>query len=242
MNAKLKLLATLCLALILGGEASAQIGERRDRLSIGGSAGMTFSSIDFEPTIKQKQLMCPTVGFTVRYACEKYFSTLCAIQGEVNLVKMGWKEEILSGSGEPLPDTYQRELTYVQIPLLARLSWGGERRGAMFFFMAGPQFSIFLNDKAKQSDEWTLTVGAIPDRPNNVVQQYDLEIQRKVDYGLTAGMGMEVNTAIGHFNIEGRYYLGLNYIFNILKKDPFSRSAHRTIVAKITYLFDIFDR
>ena len=184
-------------------------------------------------------LLKPTLGFTFRYTCEKYFTTLCAFQAEVNWIQMGWKEDIVSATSQELPDTYERSLSYVQLPFLARLSWGKEQRGLMFFIVAGPQVGFYLGQSEKRSDIWTLNSDGTPDRPNNVYQQYELEPQNKFDYGLTAGLGLELNTAIGHFMLEGRYYLGLGDTFENSKKDPFARSAHRSIVIKGSYLFDL---
>ncbi len=50
---------------------------------------------------------------------------------------------------------------------------------------------------------------------------------------------MELHTKIGHFMLEGRYYYGLSDIYGNSKKDVFSRSNNGTIVAKLSYLFDI---
>lgn len=50
---------------------------------------------------------------------------------------------------------------------------------------------------------------------------------------------MEINTAAGHFIVEGRYCFGLSDIFNNGKSDPFGRSANGAIVAKVSYLFDV---
>jgi hypothetical protein len=50
---------------------------------------------------------------------------------------------------------------------------------------------------------------------------------------------VELRTGAGNFLVEGRYYYGLADFYNSTKKDYFSRSAHTTIFAKITYLFDI---
>lgn len=219
--------------------AKAQIGDPRSVLSIGGSGGISMSSIAFDPTIKQGQLIQPTFGFTFRYTCEKYFTTLCAFQAEVNYIKLGWKEEIVSSTSEELPDTYERSLSYVQIPILARMAWGRENRGLMFFLLMGPQVGFYMGQSAKQSEQWTLNYAGNPDRPNNVYQQYSLDPQNKFDYGLTGGIGVELNTAIGHFMVEGRYYFGLGDTFKNSKKDPFSRSAHRSIIIKGSYLFDL---
>ncbi len=61
----------------------------------------------------------------------------------------------------------------------------------------------------------------------------------KFDYGIAVGGGFELRTNVGHFLIEGRYYLALSDFYGNTKKDYFSRSAHSTIQAKMTYLFDL---
>ena len=222
--------------------AVAQIGEHRSILAVGGGAGVSIGNVDFDPTIKQKSLLGPTFGVTMRYTCEKYFSTVCALQVELNYAVLGWKENVMNSASEPLPDTYERKIRYVQLPLLARLGWGREQRGLMFYVLAGPQFGYCLGNSVSKSDTWTLNSEGNPDRPNNVYQQYTLDPQRKFDYGLTGGMGLELSTAVGHFMLEGRYYFGLQDLYNNSKKDPFSRSAYRSIVVKCSYLFDLYNK
>ena len=70
-------------------------------------------------------------------------------------------------------------------------------------------------------------------------EQYGKMADRKFDYGIVGGGGMEVRTGIGHFVLEARYYFGLSDFYNNSKKDPFSRSAHSYIGARLTYLFDL---
>lgn len=221
---------------------SAQLGELRNQLSIGGNAGITLCNISFDPTIKQGMLQGKTGGITARYTCEKYFSTVCAIQAEINYAQMGWKENILDKYGEPLPDTYERHLNYIQVPLFARLSWGKERGGLMFVFMAGPQLGFNIGDSEKKSSTWTLNSEGNPDRPNNVYQQYGKKPENTFDYGLTGSIGIEFNTKKGqHIMVDGRYYYGLADIYKNGKKDPFSRSANTCISVRLTYLFNVFD-
>ena len=215
----------LILACVFVLSASAQIGERRSQLSIGVNGGVALSTIDFDPTIKQYQHIGPTIGVSLRYTCEKYFSTVCALQAELNYTQLGWKENILNAHGEKLKDTYKRDLGYLQLPLLCRLAWGKEQGGVMFFIL------LAFNENG------------VPDRPNNVYQQYSMRPDRKLDYGLTGGLGLEVNTKHGqHIMLDGRYYYGLNDMYDNGKADVFSRSAHMTISVRATYLFDVFNR
>jgi hypothetical protein len=174
----------------------------------------------------------PTFGFTARYTCEKYFKSLCSIQMEVNYANLGWEENIETSS-----DTYKRDINYIQVPLLARMGWGYEQRGALFYIVAGPQVGFCISEKGHKGglfDESTLNL-----RPGLIYQQYDMPVKNKFEYGITAGAGLEINTKIGHFFVEGRYYYGLSDIFGNGKKDVFGRSANGTIVIKAGYLFDI---
>ena len=92
---------------------------------------------------------------------------------------------------------------------------------------------------SSQSSTWTTLPDGTPDRPNNLTAQYGMSIERKFDYGITGGAGIELNTRIGHFMLEGRYYYGLSDIFDNSKTDVFARSNNGTIVVKLTYLVDI---
>ena len=84
-------------------------------------------------------------------------------------------------------------------------------------------------------DESTLSL-----RPGQVIQQYDMPVKNKFEYGITAGLGIEVNTRkAGHFLLEGRYYYGLGDIFGNSKRDYFGRSNNGSIIVKLTYLFDV---
>lgn len=210
----------------------AQVGETRNDFAIGGNAGYLMNRISFDPTINQSFKPGPTFGFTARYVCERYLGMICALQAEVNYSQMGWKENIKDS-----PDEFQRNVNYIQVPLLANLGFGREVRGVKGYLVLGPQLGFYLSDKVKKND-WENEEN--PKRPNNVIQQYTLPIQRKFEYGLTGGLGMEISGKyFGHIMIEGRYYYGLSDIFQNGKTDPFGRSANGAIVAKITYLFDI---
>lgn len=224
--------------LLFAVPAQAQVGEARNSLAVGFTGGVMMNTIGFDPTIKQNQHIGPTFGVVARYTSERYFKAYCALQVELNYSVLGWRENILNSNSEPLPDTYERNIHYIQLPMLARLAWGKERRGAMGYFLAGPQIGYCLSEKSKQS-AFTLNEEGNPDRPNGLYSQYAMSIDRKFDYGITAGAGLELNTSLGHFLIEGRYYYGLSDIFNNSKKDVFGRSNNSTIVAKVTYLFDL---
>ncbi len=217
----------------------AQIGEPRSAVAIGVNGGVNINSIGFDPTIKQKSFIGPSFGLTLRLTSEKYFKTLCALQMELNYSQLGWEEDIYDSNDEPLPDTYRRTLSYIQMPFLARLAWGYEKQGLMGYFFAGPQIGYCLSETTRQSAQWTLGADGHPDRPNGMFAQYAMPIEKKFDYGITAGIGIELNSRIGHFMLDGRYYYGLSDIYGNSKKDVFGRSNHGTIAVRFTYLIDL---
>lgn len=224
------LLLLLLLLLLLPRGLNAQVGEPRRDVAVGVSGGYVLNKVSFNPTIKQKFHGGLTFGATVRYTCEKYFSALCALQAEVNYAQLGWKEFI-----ETSPNTYERMTNYVQVPLMANIGFGRERGGARGFLVLGPQLGYMISESEQRGGgEWDNV------RPNNVVEQYDLKVQKRFEYGLTGGLGLDLSTRSGHhFLLEGRYYYALSDIFKNSKKDPFGRSANGTIIAKVSYLFDV---
>lgn len=210
----------------------AQVGEMRNDFAIGANGGFLMNRVSFDPTIRQSFKSGMMLGFTARYVCERYLGMVCAIQAEVNYAQMGWKEDI-----QESPDEYLRNVNYIQIPLLANVGFGREVKGVKGYLVLGPQLGFYMSDKAKKN-EWENEDN--PKRPNNIVAQYSLPIQKKFEYGLTGGLGMEISgRKFGHIMIEGRYYYGLSDMFKNGKTDAFGRSANGAIVAKLTYLFDV---
>ena len=236
----------LCLLFHLSLTAThAQVGEHRNDFAMGFNGGYVLSQIGFLPEVPQSWHPGLTGGLTFRYTSEKYFSSICAIVGEVNYAQVGWKDNILTPNDEPvlnavtgLPEEYQRDMTYIQVPVFARLGWGRERKGFQFFFQAGPQVGWFLNEKTKSNfDLNTINLAA---RTSMVIAQDTMSVEHRVDYGIAAGLGLEFSyPKIGHFIIEGRYYYGLGDIFGNTKRDYFGRSNFSNIVVKLTYLFNV---
>ena len=242
--------------------AVAQVGDYRKDLAVGFNGGVVMSNVAFVPKVPQSMLNGPTFGLTARYTCEKYFNSICAVVAEVNYSQMGWKEEILDLDNQPVPLhtdesqslAFQRKISYVQVPLLARLGWGRERSGFQFFIQLGPQVGFYLNDKTESNFDvhdpafnpnvkdgyYSPDYQYANKRVSHVVAQDSMAIENKVDYGIALAAGLEFsNRHLGHFIVEGRYYYGLGNIYGNTKRDYFARSNMGNIVIKFTYLFDI---
>lgn len=209
----------------------AQLQDQRQNFSVGINGGINFSSVSFQPSIKQGKQIGPEFGITARYVSEKYFKMICGIQIEANFSQRGWKEIIEDGSG----DMYHRTMNYIEIPLLAHLAFGKDQGyGVRFIINLGPQIGFLINEKEYMSDSWHPEY-----RPQGTVEQYGKFADKKFDYGIIGGGGLEFRTGIGNFITEARYYYGLSDFYNNSKRDYFGRSGHSYIGVRLTYLFDI---
>ena len=234
-----------CLFIFLPFSASAQIGEHRNKFSVGVNGGYVMSNVGFTPTVTQGWHSGATAGVSFRYVCEKYFSTICSVMAEVNYASIGWKQDITTALDQPVigdqgsAEKYERTINYVQIPVFAHLAWGREERGFNFFFHIGPQFGFYLNDKvSKNYNEPNISEEG--GRGNTITAQETMPIENKFDYGIAAGGGVEYShPKLGHFLLEGRYYYGLGNIYDDSKRDYFGKSNFGNIVIKATYFFDL---
>lgn len=223
----------------------AQIGEHRNDLMIGGGAGVVFSNIGFTPKVTQNMHSGLMVGLSAKYVCEKYFSTICSVYGELNITQAGWKENIVTADDKPVINTvtgvaeeYRRDLSYIQLPIFAHLAWGKEEKGFQFFAQAGPQFGFLLSESTKTNFDFETRNKE--DRSNQTAEQFNMKVENSFDYGIAAGLGLEYSVPhVGHFLLEGRYYYGLGNIYGDSKRDYFSKSNNSNIVVRLTYLFDI---
>lgn len=244
MIGKLRLLVIIC-CLSVTKLVFSQVGEYRNDLSIGINAGYVFSNVYFQPKVGQSLHGGITGGVTLKYVCEKYFKTICAIQAELNYAGIGWKENILNANNSPVINTvtgkaeeYERTMNYIQLPILAHLGWGREHNGLQFFFQAGPQLGYCISESTKTN--FNVNERNEKERVNNTVAQDTMAIEHKFDYGIAAGIGMEYShSKIGRMMLEARYYYGLGNIYGDSKRDYFGRSNFGNIVLKFTYLFDI---
>jgi hypothetical protein len=240
-----RVILLLSLTLCIVNVSVAQVGEHRDELAIGVNGGYILSNVGFMPEVPQDMHTGLTGGLTLRYTSEKYFKSICAIVAELNFAQVGWKESILTPDDDPvinpstgIAEAYERNMTYLQLPVFARMGWGRERKGIQVFAQAGPQVGLFLSENTKTN--FPLSKPNLAERTSAIVAQDTMSVERKVEYGIAAGAGIEFSiNNVGHFMLEGRYYYGLGDIFGNSKRDYFGRSNLTNIVIKMTYLFDI---
>jgi hypothetical protein len=185
--------------------------------SFGINGGMTLSKIGFDSQsrVPQSNLRQSTGGLTARYISENHFGLV----GELNYSMRGWQEK----TDTSYLNRYARSLVYLELPVMTQLYFNIGKR-VRLLFNVGPQISYFLNDKTLEREEY------------DAKPYYNLPVQRRFDYGIKGGAGLEIRTGIGSFILDGNYYFGLSDIFNNTRADIFQASHNQVIGVRLTYL------
>lgn len=205
----------------------------KTQFNFGISGGAVFSEVDFVRRIAQITTQGISAGISAKFVSEKHLGVLA----ELNYTQRGWTEDF-SDSPDLNPDfSYNRTLNYIELPLLTHIYFGDKVR---FILNIGPQISYLLNDKGNMNDALSNHInGVLTEDPNSPIGIQYKSIDNKFDYGLIGGLGIEFNTPVGSFDLQGRYYFGLGDSFDNTRSSAsnFSRSAHRYFGGKLTYYF-----
>lgn len=202
----------------------------KPHFAIGGKAGMTMSEMSFTPGVEQSMISGLTMGVTARYTEEKFFGLIA----ELNIEQRGWKETF---EGTQL--NYERQLTYVQLPLLTHIYFGSDKFKG--FVNLGPAVSLLIGDNISSNFDYRnpSEVEGFPEE-NRHVNQMSMDIKNKFDYGILGGAGVELTIKKKHsIMLEARYYFGLGNVFPSAKKDEFSASRGTSIQVTLGYMFHI---
>jgi hypothetical protein len=191
--------------------------------AIGVSAGTTFSSVAFTPRVMQSTRLGTTFGLTGRMTMGEYVG----LQLELNYSQQGWKERYEDEDGQPLDQyKYSRLLNYLQLPFYTHVQFGSKK--VKGFVQAGPQIGYMIGESTDQNLN-----GANPGRVN---AQHNLAVQKKFEWGIGGGGGIDIRTGIGSFVLEGRYLYELGDIYNARREDPFSKASGQVFTVKLSFL------
>lgn len=223
------LIKVLIAVLALSGTGVHAQREYEPKVYVGAKGGASFSNVQFSPHVKQTLRQGLLMGATVRYTEEKLFGII----GELLIVQRGWKENF-----EEAPFAYNRELTYVNLPVMTHIYFGSKKFKG--FVNLGASVSYLLGSKINSDFDYENAL-KLPGFPTyRSTEQMAMPIKNKFDYGILGGIGMEIIIKKKHSIIlEGRYYFGLGNIFSASKKDVFAGSRNSSIEASLGYMFRI---
>ena len=222
----------IILTIILFSIANSSAQKKIDKeLWFGAKGGVTFSQLSISPSIKQSMEMGALGGISMRYIEERFFGIIL----ELNYAEKGWKEKFKDSDTQY---KYSRTLNYIELPFLAHIYFG--KKSFRFFVNIGPQIGVCIGEKTKSNFD----INSIPKfATNRETTHYNMGVDKPFDYGLTGGLGCEVRIKNNHaIMLEGRYYFGLADIFNNKSADYFSVSSNQSILASLSYIYNIKGR
>lgn len=220
-------LAFILLAMLATLAASAQV-HYEGTIAVGGKAGASLSRVNFNPTVEQTMLPGMTAGVMFRYIEENHFGLVA----ELNLTQRGWKEVF-----DESDYNYSHSFTYLELPVMTHIFFGNRR--VKGFFNLGPELNVMLGDGIKSN--FTYQDAAAMDyfiQDPRHIEQLTMDINNRLDYGICAGAGMEVNLNPKHsLLLEGRFYYGLTDVFPNHKTDVFAGSNSMSITVTLGYFY-----
>ena len=169
-----------------------------------------------------------TAGVMFRYIEEKNFGLIA----ELNFTQRGWKEKF-----EESDYQYSHNFTYLELPIMTHIFFGNQR--VKGFVNLGPEIEVMLGNRISSNfsyqdaaeDEYFIN-------DNRHIEQLSMKVSNKLDYGICAGAGMELNLNSKHsLLLEGRFYYGLTDVFPNHKTDVFSSSNSMTISVTLGYFY-----
>jgi len=116
-------------------------------------------------------------------------------------------------------DNQRRQWDYLELPMLAHFTFG--KKMFRFYFNLGPEISCMVKD-------WG---GAMEEYP----------VANRFDFGLTGGIGFELNTRAGIYTLGGRYTFGMGNVFSN-DRDPFYISGNQTIEVTLGWMWKFRNR
>ena len=202
-------------ALVVGGFQA----HKAEAQTIGFKLGQSWSKLDVDPQDQDEtldQLSAFGGGGFIRFG----FAGL-ALQAEVLALTKGTKEEDSSGAGDA-----ELKLEYIEVPITAMFSLGN---GPYVF--AGPAFAFETGCELESADE-TVEVPCENDADPDAINR------KKLDIGVTGGVGFQFPAGPGSILVEGRYTHGLTNLNDSSTSDT-QKIRNRSFAAFAGYAIPI---
>lgn len=218
----------LCIAVLVCLLPSAARAQNafRPEWSIGASGGVNLSSVSFSPKVQENLLTGYQGGLTLRWNTDRNLG----LQVELNFKQQGWEENFDElDVPEGADYRFLRRMNYVEIPFMTHIYSGGDR--VKFFVNLGPQIGLLISEHTEENLN-----GATP---QNINAQHSLHADKKIEWGLGGGPGLEIRTGIGSLLLEGRYYYALSDFYNTRHQDAFSKASSQAISLRLAWLMPL---
>lgn len=209
------ILSILLLSIL---DTAAQQDSFKSQTYLGLQTGWNLCYTNFIPAIGQEIYAANNTGLVFRHVSEPRIG----LQLEVNFAHKGWIEK-----RDSVAD-YKRVMQTVDVPMLAVFLFG--KKKMKFAFSIGP----YLSYRRKETENLQLSDSA-SFRP-----YYLKPLEDKWEFGLMAGLGLELHSRIGVFAIRGSYHYGLTNLFPLnVPEFYYENSRMQMINAGFLYMVNL---
>lgn len=180
-----------------------------------------------------------TAGINALYIAQEHFGVFL----EANLTQRGWCEKFRARNGQTQRLVgegnvdfngvdLKRNLTYIDIPLLAHIYFG---RKARAYFNIGPQFSMLVKeeDKTFVTDIQRETLSMRDPRVNP-----DIETS-KYDLSICMAAGFDLHMAKVHPMLEVRWNYGVHDLYECGKRELFQRASTQNLALVLKFMVPV---
>lgn len=228
-----KLAISLIVLIGWANTATSQVRSRfEEEISVGVQGGLSLSQVRFmhndvtyannmgDPAYRKGA----DFGAVVRFIAQKHFG----LQLEANYQQGGWTEKwndpTIVNEQQMLDGTIERELDYLNVPLLAHIYFGKTHR---MFFNFGPKIGFLMGTGDTKTNLTQAQKEAIlTNNWNDPRLNEDIE-ENKVDFGLCVGAGYEFHLNKVNILAEARWNYGLKDVFEHDRNAVFQRSNNQ---------------
>jgi Outer membrane protein beta-barrel domain len=204
------------------------------QFSFGVKGGASIYKVQLEEQgdLSDEELSKNKIGISVSSLIEFAVTKKFALQLEPSFTQKGanysfdFQDEFFTLKGE-----YNEELNYIEVPLLAKFRFTGEKTGP--FLVLGPSFGKLILAESKGYTETDGVRFVINERFEDPAE----EGLNTFEMGLCGGGGFQLNLGDGRFLIDARYHLGLSNIIN--EEGAEGKAINKGFVVSAGYLFGL---
>lgn len=199
-------------------------------------AGVSFSNVAFQNTQAGQKA---TTGFLVGAGFNFPMDTdgFFSIQPELLYIQKGYQSQWSTSSKTTDANIH---LNYLEIPILAKLSFGSESLKG--YINAGPSIGFGMGGKANKTTfdgtKTTSVTGSVKFGPQPLMaNSNDVYVDNQTDFGLQFGGGIGYQVGPGSLLLDVRYGLGMTNLYNLGDKQSAgaNKSQNRVLALSLGY-------
>ncbi len=244
------LIATLVVMTI---SASAQYGSKGSSsgFSLGAKSGLNLAWVTAE--IPDRLNRVPATGLQIGAVANIGVNENFSIQPELLFSQKGYKTKD-DGTIPDMSWSSKFIKNYIEVPVMAKVTFGNDNSGARVYLNAGPYIGIWASGKMKSRYSYegdSDTEIELIDPDDFRMEDGESIAYNRVDFGLSFGGGVAIAAGPGNLILDVRYNIGLSDqmrfddksqwkdLYKELTGESYKNTANRAVGLSVGYAFSL---